>query len=129
MEEIIKKIVVNLKKDKKIYNSRFEDIEDELYLEKTKNLLNECIMEEDELSFRFLKLKVKDQNPKSCCKPLIKCEMKPFVDNLALKIENVELKSQNLRLSSQNIKNSIKTLKNFIEKRELYYSDDDNEID
>ena len=111
MEVIIKKIVVNLKKDKKICNSRFEDIEDELYLEKTNNLLNECIMEE-ELSFRFLKLKVKDnhQTPKSCCKPLIKCEMKPFVDNLALKIENVELQSENLRLSSPNLKNISKSL-------------------
>ena len=66
-------------------------------------------MEEDELSFRFLKLKVKDnlQTPKSCCKPLIKCEMKPFVDNVALKIENVELKSQNLSLLSQNLKEEI----------------------
>ena len=101
MEEIIKTIVVNLKKGKKIYNSRFEDIEEELYLEKTKDLLNGCIMEEDELSFRFLKLKVKDnlQTPKSCCKPLIKCEMKHFVNNLALKTEIVELQTQNLKLS------------------------------
>ena len=86
-------------------------------------------MEEDELSFRFLKLKVKDnlQTPKSCCKRLIKCEMKPFVDNLALKTENVELQSQNLKLSWQNLKNSIKSPKKFIEKRELYYSDDDDD--
>lgn len=53
--EIIEKILKNSKKDKKIIRSRIDKLEKSLFSQKSVNIINDCIHEQNELLNRLQK--------------------------------------------------------------------------